>query len=237
MDVYQTAAVFCILVGIISIIVYVLRLRSKFNRGDPTVWERQIEAYERQDQQQELPKNIILFTGSSSIRYWKTLQEDMAPHQVLNRGFGGSRINDVNHYTDRIVFPYNPKMIVFYAGENDLSGLFFTKKHSSEQVRDDFRNFCEKVHATLPDIPIYFISIKPPKRRKNLWPEMQEANNLVKEYCSSEELLSYIDIVPPMLDEEGNPRADLFRWDGIHMNELGYEIWTSIVKPILQNIK
>ena len=66
---------------------------------------------------------------------------------------------------------------------------------------------------------------------------MQEANNLVKEYCSSEELLSYIDIVPPMLDEEGNPRADLFRWDGIHMNELGYEIWTSIVKPILQNIK
>jgi lysophospholipase L1-like esterase len=234
MDVYQIATIFCILIGTISVVLYVLRFRSKLNSGDPTVWERQINAYERQDRQQEIPKNIILFTGSSSIRYWKTLKEDMAPYQVLNRGFGGARISDVIHYTDRIVLPYAPKMIVFYAGENDLSGLFFTSKRTSEQVRDDFRNFCDKVHAEIPDVPIYFISIKPPKRRKNLWPEMQKTNTLVEDYCNSEDLLNYIDIVLHMLDEQGNPRSDLFKWDGIHMNKIGYDIWTSIVKLVLE---
>jgi lysophospholipase L1-like esterase len=235
------------------VLIYILRLRAKFSSGDSTIWEREIRNYEKQDIENPPREGAILFTGSSSIRYWKTMKEDMAPLHVLNRGFGGSRIIDVIHYLDRIVFPYKPKAIVFYASENDLSGLFYTKKKTSEEVRDDFQEFCEKVHGQLPEVPIYFISIKPPKRRKNLWDEMKRANSLIAEFCSSNILLQYIDIVsliaefcssnillqyidivPPMLNAEGSTRPELFKWDGIHMNELGYEIWTSIVKPILQ---
>jgi lysophospholipase L1-like esterase len=233
MDIYQNAATIFTLTGVVVAFLYVMRLRDRLNKEDPTFWKGQIKAFESLDSENRPPDGSILFIGSSSIRYWKTLKEDMAPLQVLNRGFGGSRISDVIHYADRIVFPYKPTTIVFYAGENDLSGLFYTTKKTPEEVRDNFQTFCETVHVQLPQVPIYFISIKPPKKRKNLWPEIQKANNLVEEFCNSHELVHYVDTVPPMLDAEGNPRKNLFRWDGIHMNERGYEIWTSIVKPIL----
>ena len=222
--------------GVILALIFILRFRAKINSGDSTIWEREIRKFEKQDIETPPTDGAILFTGSSSIRYWKTLAKDMAPLSVLNRGFGGSQIYDVIHYSDRIVVPYKPKIIVFYACENDLSGLFFTKKKTPEEVQNDFREFCDKVQRQLPEVLIFFISIKPPKRRKKLWPEMKNANRLVEEFCNSNELLHFIDIVPPMMDEDGNPRRDLFKWDGIHMNELGYEIWTSIVKPTLQKL-
>ena len=220
-------------IGTTFALIYVLRLRARLNSGDPTIWERDIRKYEKQDVESPPSEGAILFIGSSSIRYWKTLSTDMAPLAVLNRGFGGSQISEVNHYVDRIVFPYKPQSIVFYAGENDLSGLFYTKKKTPEEVQDDFRTFSQNVHEQFPRVPIFFISIKPPKRRKSLWPEMQKTNSLVEDFCNSDELLHYIDIVPSMLDMNGNPRSDLFKWDGIHMNELGYEIWTSIIRDIL----
>ncbi|MFW9807634.1 MAG: SGNH/GDSL hydrolase family protein [Candidatus Thorarchaeota archaeon] len=233
MDIYQIAAICIVLVGIIVVFLYIMKLRSRLNKEDPTFWQGEIKAFDLQDKENNPPDGSILFIGSSSIRYWKTLKEDMAPLQVLNRGFGGSRISDVIHYIDQIVFPYKPNTIVFYAGENDLSGLFYTTKKTPEEVRDNFQIFCDKVHVQLPEVPIYFISIKPPKRRKNLWPDMQRANSLIEDFCNTSELLHYIDIVPPMLDVEGNPRKDLFRWDGIHMNDLGYEIWASTIRDIL----
>jgi len=233
MDTLLTAAVGIIGVAIIFVLIFILRFRAKLNSEDPTIWEGEIKKYEKQDIEDPPTEGAILFTGSSSIRYWNTLKEDMAPLSVMNRGFGGSRISDAIYYVDRIVLPYKPKSIVFYAGENDLSGLFYTTKKTPEEVKNNFREYCEKVHGHLPEIPIYFISIKPPKRRKNLWDEMKRANSLVEEFCNSNELINYIDIVPPMLGADGTPRPELFKWDGIHMTELGYEIWTSIVKPIL----
>ena len=233
MNTLLTASVGLIVVGTIFALIFILRFRAKLNSEDPTLWEREIKKYEKQDIENPPTEGAILFTGSSSIRYWNTLNEDMTPLSVMNRGFGGSRISDAIHYVDRIVLPYKPKSIVFYAGENDLSGLFYTKKKTPEEVKNNFREFCEKIHGQLPEVPIYFISIKPPKRRKKLWDEMKRANSLVEEFCNSNDLLHYIDIVPPMLTTEGTPRPELFRWDGIHMTELGYEIWTSIVKPIL----
>jgi lysophospholipase L1-like esterase len=157
----------------------------------------------------------------------------MKPLYVINRGFGGSRILDVVHYADRVVLPYNPRSIVFYAGENDITGLFFSKKHTADDIRHSFKLFCEKIHAFQPNIPIYFISIKPPKRRKKFWTEMQMANKLILEFCSSDERLHYIDIVQAMLDQKGNLQMDLFKWDGIHLNEKGYVIWSSVIKHVL----
>jgi hypothetical protein len=94
----------------------------KLKEGDPTLWERSIRIFEKEDRKKGVRKDPIIFTGSSSIAYWKSLTEDMAPLTVLNRGFGGSQISDVTHYIDRIIVPYRPKGIVFYAGENDITG-------------------------------------------------------------------------------------------------------------------
>jgi len=215
--------------GLMSLARFVAKLRS----ADPTIWEGAIRKFREEDRRNPPPKGVIVFTGSSSIRFWKSLKEDMAPLPVLNRGFGGSQIHQVTHYADRIVLPYKPRAVVFYAGENDMAGLFFSKKRTPVEIRDAYRGFCEKVHVALPQVPIYYISTKPPKRRLRLWPAMQEANQLVREYCASDGRLHYIDIVPAMLDAEGNPRRDVFKWDGIHLNETGYAIWKSIVRPVL----
>jgi len=215
--------------GLMALARFVGKLRS----ADPTMWEGAIRKFEKADRRSPAPKGIIVFTGSSSIRYWKSLKEDMAPLPVMNRGFGGSQIHQVTHYADRIVLPHQPRAVVFYAGENDMAGLFFSRKRTPVEIRDAYREFCQKIHRALPEVPIYHISTKPPKRRLRLWPAMQEANQLVREYCASDRRLHYIDIVPAMLDAEGKPRRDVFKWDGIHLNEKGYAIWKSIVRPIL----
>jgi lysophospholipase L1-like esterase len=157
----------------------------------------------------------------------------MAPLPVLNRGFGGSQIDDVTYYAERAVLRYKPKVIVFYAGENDMVGILWSTKKTPEEIRDAFRAFCAKIFARQPDAPICFISIKPPKRRIAEWPRMQIANRLIRDYCACDGRLQYIDIVPPMLDAQGNPRADLYVWDGIHMNAQGYAIWSAVIRPIL----
>ena len=215
--------------GLMSLARFVAKLRS----ADPAMWEGAIRKFEEEDRRSPPPRGVIVFTGSSSIRFWKSLKEDMAPLPVLNRGFGGSQVHQVTHFADRIVLPYQPRAVVFYAGENDMAGLFFSRKRTPVEIRDAYREFCQNIHRALPEVPIYYISTKPPKRRLKLWPAMQEANRLVREYCAPNERLHYIDIVPAMLDADGKPRRDVFKWDGIHLNEKGYAIWTSVVRPVL----
>jgi lysophospholipase L1-like esterase len=215
--------------GLMALARFVAKLRS----ADPTMWEGVIRKFEKLDLRSPPPRGVIVFTGSSSIRFWKSLKEDMAPLAVVNRGFGGSQIHQVTHYVDRIVLAYQPRAVVFYAGENDMAGLFFSRKRTPVEIRDAYQKFCKKIHSAQPDVPIYYISTKPPKRRLRLWPAMQVANQLVREYCATDERLQYIDIVPAMLDAEGRPRRDVFKWDGIHLNDRGYAIWRSVVGPIL----
>lgn len=213
-------------VSIITVL-SVARVVILYRTGNPILWEREIRKFEKEDHSNFPETGKILFTGSSSIRFWNTLNQDMVPLKVLNRGFGGSQIHQVTYYADRIIFPYEPRGIVFYAGEND-SG-----PKTPDEIFENFKLFVEKIQVELQEIPIYFISIKPPKRRIKLWSQMQEANSLIKKFCSTKHNLFYIDIVPAMLDPECNPRADVFKWDGIHLNAEGYKIWTSVVKPIL----
>lgn len=111
--------------------------------------------------------------------------------------------------------------------------MLFSKRKTAEEVLITFGNFCQAVHTDLPHVPIYFIAIKPLKLRRKYWPAMQIANQLVQKYRATDARLHFIDIVPAMLDENAEPRLDVFKWDGVHLNEKGYAIWTSVVKPIL----
>jgi lysophospholipase L1-like esterase len=198
--------------------------------GKPAMFERQIAAFENADRLNPPRPGVIVFTGSSSIRFWDTLGKDMQPLDVVNRGFGGSQISQVNQYAARIVLPYQPRAVVLYAGDNDLS-LPWSK--TPEQVLGDFKQFVEIVHAQLPDTWIYFISIKPSVRRWNGWQKIKKTNQLIEDYTRSQPRVQFIDIDSVMLDAQGKPRPELFRKDGLHMNAQGYTIWTSIIKPVL----
>lgn len=197
--------------------------------GKAPPFESEIRAYEAADAKSAPAPGGVLFVGSSSIRLWKTLAEDFPNVPILNRGFGGSTIAQSTNYADRIVLPYKPKTIVFYAGDNDLAA-----GTTPEQVLANFKAFAEKVHDTLPDTRIHFISIKPSIARWKLVDKIRRANALVRDYCESSQTLGYVDVFTPMLGDDGKPRPELLGPDGLHMTRAGYEVWRDKVKRVLQ---
>ena len=194
------------------------------------LWERQISAFEQADRLNPPNAGVIVFTGSSSIRFWSTLADDMKPLDVINRGFGGSQIAQVNQYVSRIVLPYRPRAVVLYAGDNDLAIPWLK---TPQQVLGDFKQFVDVIHANLPETWIYFVSIKPSLRRWASWQKIKRTNELIEQYSRTQPRVQFIDIDSAMLDPQGKPRAELFRKDGLHMNAQGYTLWTSIIKPVL----
>ena len=191
-------------------------------------WEKEISAFEEKDRENPPPKGGIVFVGSSSIRKWVTLAADFPHHQVLNRGFGGSQIIDSVHFADRIVLPYEPRMIVFYAGGNDLHA-----RKNPEQVFADFRAFVDKVRAKLPKTEIAFISIAGNPSR---WAEVEQVkatNVLIENYIKGQEGMKFINVFPRMLGSDGLPRPEIFVADRLHMNAEGYKLWTEIVGQYL----
>ena len=191
-------------------------------------YQAAIDKFKEEDKGILPVKDLILFTGSSSIRFWSTLKEDMAPHNVLNRGFGGAHISHVNYHFNEIVKPYKPKAIVFFCGTNDLSAF-----KTPEETFEDFSKFFSMVKNDLPGTNLIVIGVKPSTAREYLVPEEQEFNNLISNLAGKEDLLSYISVWNPMLTDEGKANPDLFVEDGLHMNEKGYEIWAKLVKPEL----
>ncbi len=198
--------------------------------GKPWFWALQISSYEKADRAHPPAPGGIVFTGSSSIRFWHTLADDMKPLDVINRGFGGSQIAHVNRYAPRIVIPYRPRAVVLYAGDNDLS---WPGSKSPETVSADFAQFVEIIHAALPDTWIYYISMRPAPVG---WPDVRKiqlGNRLIEEYCRTQDRVQFINVYEAMFDERGQLRGDLFGKDRQHMNAQGYAIWTSIIKPVL----
>lgn len=193
----------------------------------PEKWKHDIKAFETLDRLYPPPKDPILFVGSSSIRLWD-LERYFPVHTVINRGFGGSQIADSVYYADRIILPYRPRTIVFYAGENDIAA-----GKTPEQAFQDFKSFAEKVRSSLPLTPILYIGMKPSPLRWELYPQMQEANRLIQKYTSQKRAMKFIDMSPHMLGQDGQPRIELFRKDNLHLNDQGYEIWTQVIKAHL----
>lgn len=192
-------------------------------------WEADIQAFEAADRTAAPAPDGVVFVGSSSIRLWETLEEDLAGIAVINRGFGGSEMADALHFADRIILPYRPRMVVVYAGDNDL-----WNGKSPEQVFDDFRELVDVIHDELPQTRVAFIAVKPSVARWRLADQVRRTNELVRELAEAEPLVEYIDIFTPMLGPDGTPRPGLFVEDGLHLNARGYELWESVVEPVVR---
>jgi len=190
-------------------------------------WESWMDNFQARDRQDPPEPGGILFIGSSSIYFWD-LAKYFPEQKPLNRGFGGSQMIDSLYFADRIVLPYQPRTIVVYAGDNDIDS-----NKAPETVAGDFRRFAAKVHHSLPETEIIYIAIKPSLARWNLWGKMERANQLITEFAEQDERITFADIATPMLNEEGTPKPGLFIKDGLHLNDAGYELWTSIIEPLL----
>ena len=194
-------------------------------------FEKDILAFEASDKTNPPPKHAMLFVGSSSIRMWKSVAQDFPEYRVINRGFGGSQISDCIYFADRIITSYEPEVIVFYCGGNDINA-----KKSAEIVFDDFKHFVSKVREKLPKTKLIYISIAPNPARWAQIDSVREANRLIRNYIATENNLSFIDVHPDMIGDDGQPKPDIYLTDRLHMNEKGYAIWTRVVGQHLKKV-
>lgn len=200
-----------------------------FAAANPAKWQKQMAAFEEQDRANPPVQNVVLFLGSSSIRLWKTLAQDFPGVPVLNRGFGGSQIPDSIYYFDKLVTPSKPRMIVFFAGGNDINA-----GDTAEEVAANFRAFCAKVHNVLPKTRVLFISLPFVEKRWQHRAETALANTYVSAFCHSDPRLTYVDMNSVILTPEGKPRPEYYRADRLHMNADGYAVWTKVLRPLVK---
>jgi lysophospholipase L1-like esterase len=211
---------FCLLT--LALIVCISTVRAQRYQED-------VNTILRWDKMYAPPANPILFTGSSSIRKWDDLERTFSSYVVLNRGVGGTVTNDIIYYADKIIFPYHPRQIVLYVGENDL----VEKGVNADTVFNRFKNLYNIIRNKLPDISIVYISIKPSPSRVQFLSTARQANSMIKDYIAKQRKIAFVDIFQPMLDRNGNPRKELFVDDMLHMNAQGYAIWQKAVRPHL----
>ena len=193
-------------------------------------WDPAIQKFEDQDKVAPPPQNGVLFIGASSIVRWNL--PEYFPElgaKAINRGFGGSQSVDAVRYVDRIVVPYHPRVVVYYAGDNDVEANV-----PAQEIAHQFMLFDQHVHAALPQARIVFISIKPSIRRWKWIDTIKSANAMVKEYCASRPNLAFADIEQQMLGADGKPNPALLVEDGLHMTPAGYKIWTAALNPLLK---
>lgn len=212
----------------------VIALLSLFNLliaqdAHPPFWN-EIQHFKKQDSINFPPQNAILFVGSSSFTKWVDVQEYFPNHTIINRGFGGSFLRDVIRYADDVIFPYQPKQILIYCGENDLAG---SDSVTAQIVFDRFKQLFQLIRSRLPKANISFVSFKPSPSRKKLWPKMLEANLQVKNYLHTKRKTNFIDVYYKMFDKDGEVMKDIFLGDNLHMNAKGYAIWQKAIEPYL----
>ena len=205
----------------------------KYTKEASEKWEKDILKFEQLDKNEKDPNNAILFTGSSSIRLWSTLKEDVAPYQVIQRGFGGSKFSDLAVYAKRIVYPHQFRALVIFEA-NDITGGAADK--SPEEVVKLFRNIVMTVRKKYADQPIFLFEITPTKSRWAVWPIVKQTNQMLKEACNKLHNTYFIETASAYLNKDGEPRQELFIKDMLHQNHDGYIIWGDLVRKKLDEV-
>lgn len=193
----------------------------------PDRFEKDIVGFEERDKTAPPPKGEIVFVGSSTIRLWDTAAA-FPDLKIINRGFGGSWLSDATHYADRIIIPYEPRLVVVYAGDNDIA-----QAYTSETLALEYERFVRTIHAKLPRTRILFVAIKPSILRWLADERFDMANDLIRRISEKDDRLAYVDFGGLMLGWDEKPRPELFISDGLHMTPAGYAIWNAAIKPFL----
>jgi lysophospholipase L1-like esterase len=208
-------------------------VKKYHNLPEVLSWENDIQKFEQLDKSEKYPDNAILFAGSSSIRLWEKLAQDMMPYSVIQRGFGGSKLSDLAIYADRIFTPHPCQAIVIFVA-NDITGS--DKDKTPKEVSALFGNVLQTIRKTHATTPVFWIEITPTESRWKVWPEIQQVNSLIKEKCKKSKNTYFIATSSAFLNDKGLPKPELFRQDKLHLTPAGYVVWTGIVKKELDKV-
>lgn len=216
----------------LALTLVVLPLGAQTNL-DPTRWEADMQAFEKQDQMSPPPQGAILLTGSSSIARWNDQAATaLAPLTVIPRGFGGSVMNDVLYHLDRVALNYKPRAILIYEGDNDTAfGV------PVEKVIDQLHLVINRIHSALPETRIYLLSVKPSILRQNVWANAQLVNAGYRMVADADPLVHYVDVANPFLKADGTVMDDIFINDNLHLNTMGNLIWGASIRAALMPLE
>jgi lysophospholipase L1-like esterase len=190
-------------------------------------WEKELAAFDAADKTAPPPLGEVVFVGSSSIQRWD-LAKAFPDLKTINRGISGSELGDAVRLVDRLVLAYSPRLVVVYAGDNDIAG-----GRTSEEVAVQFERLVYRIHAKLPQTRIVFIGLKPSPLRWAQVDRMRMANEMIRAYCGHDDLVGFVDVDQAMLGWDEKPRKELFLSDGLHMTPEGYQVWSFLLKPYL----
>ena len=194
-------------------------------------FRKEIDAFKKKDSLQMPPKNAILFVGSSSFTKWVDVQDYFPGYPIINRGFGGSSLPDVIRYADEVIYPYDPKQVIIYCGENDIAA---SDTVTAQTALQRFQQLFRMIRAHLGKVPVAFVSIKPSPSRWKLEPVIVETNRLIKQFLRKQSKTKFINVHDAMLNEDGSVKGEIFLEDKLHMNAKGYAIWKSILLPFFR---
>ena len=209
--------------------VLVLASAGVFAQTQDPPFYKDIQAFKAKDSLNPPPKGAILFVGSSSFTKWTNVQEMFPGYTIINRGFGGSTLPDVIRYAPDIIYPYQPKQVVIYCGENDIA----SGEVDSKEVAERFKNLFGMIRRQFPGIPIVFVSMKPSPSREKFWPIIKQGNQIIKNFLWQQGNAMYVDVWTRMLDSNGKAMTELYLDDMLHMKPAGYEIWREALLPHL----
>ena len=200
---------------------------------DPLVWEKQIRAFEKTERKRPAAKGGVVFAGSSTIRLWGGLAQDMAPIPAVQRGFGGAKLNDVIHYMDRLITAHAPAMVVLYIGSNDMLDFGGNRPKSMEEMQELYDTLLTRLHDRLPDAQIIVLATFPSPLNARRAAQIEAVNEYVREIAESKPWLDLISGTEALKTPSGEPDRSLFRFDRTHLNKKGYTRWAQILRPEL----
>lgn len=223
------------LVGLVAAVAIVLAVilygeLSKTVSEDPSVWIEDVNELVEATRARGPVDRAVLFTGSSSIRFWTTLEEDMQPLNTIRHGFGGAKLGDIEHFATALITDFAPRAVVVFAGSNDIQP---GSAKSPQVLLDTYQRLVARVREGLPTAPIYYIGITPSLLRFSVWDVSRETNRLIREFTENDPTLHYIETGPLLLGEDGKPDPDNYRFDRLHLSERGYAIWTGVIRTRL----
>ena len=181
------------------------------------------------------PSRAVVGVGSSSIRFWSTSDRFVKafdPLTTINRGFGGSVMNDVAYFLDPAVLDLEPRAVMIYEGDNDIA-----RGVSPAKIVISLQGIIEQLHFRDPEIRVYVFSIKPSLARMSLWASMQAVNQSFKSLAEGNDCVFYLDVATAMLNDNGRPEPDLFIDDGLHLSAAGYDVWQQVVREVVVPIE
>lgn len=175
-------------------------------------------------------RGSTVFTGSSTIRMWKSLEASFPNEVILNTGFGGSKASDLETHLFPLVIKFEPSRVFIYEGDNDIWADV-----PVAEILTSLNNIVNRLQLINPNTEIFLIGAKPSPSR---WEKKQNYdifNQKLQEYGLAKEGVEFVDTWKALTDTGGNPRPELYIEDQLHLNEKGYEIWTEIFRPYFEN--